>query len=415
MGSPFQCDYCWFINIEKRTPQKDGYSDNRLLGYIRRANLDIFWSREKTTVSGLLTNVRKGRRMSSHLNLDPIDLPMGPWPVSDDLGFQVALEILRASQEEGKNVKSYQQYDTVRKIRSAYSSIYETSPRVSHMGLTFKAVNGKLTHFTDSPLNSVLFRHFMTGLEKRMGRVVCQDLALDVRILILMLRNINEEIRNPLTTWDRKRHLSMCAGAFVSLYAGALRGNEVLMMEGYEFCKRIDSGKNDTRASHVCVPLMGRFKQEDGERNLMFAFASVSSGSRIPIRFCLERVAWILSHEGKDQVVGPALCDVDGFVYPYWKLNEEFHAQLEKIREVRPDLIEEDINIGERFNIFRSFRRGATTRAQEAKVGDGVIGMNNRWRKSQDSGGSVPKLPMLQLYTEIQQALLTRIRFSDCL
>ena len=415
LGSPFQCDYCWFINIEKREPRKDGYSDNRLLGYIRRVNLDIFWSREKGTVSGLLTQLRKGKRMSAYLNLDSIGLPLGPWSVDDNLGFQIALETVRASQEEGKNVKSYQQYDTIRKIRSAYSSVFETSPKVSHMGITFKAVNGKLTHFTDSPLNSVLFRHFMTGLERRMGRVVCQDLALDVRILVLILQAIAEEIRKPETTWGRKRHLAMCAGAFAALYAGALRGNEVLMMEGYEFCKRIESGKYDPRASHICVPLMGRFKQEDGERNLMFAFASVSNVSRIPIRKCLERVAWILRNEGKDQVVGPALCDEEGFVYPYWRLNEEFHSQLEKVREVRPDLIEEDVNIRERFNIYRSFRRGATTRAEEMKVGEAVIGMNNRWRKSQSNAGSLPKLPMLQLYTEIQQALLTRVRFSSCL
>ena len=248
-----------------------------------------------------------------------------------------------------------------------------------------------------------------------MGRMVCQDLALDPRILVIMLNLMGDEIRDPSTPWSRKRHLAMCAGAFASLYAGALRGNEVLMIEGNELCRRIENGKHDTRASHVCVPLMGRFKHETGERNLMFAFASVTNGSRIPVRKCMERVVCILKHEGKDKEVGPAICDSNGYVYPYWKLNGEFHEQLHAVRERRPDLLGEDIDIEERFNIFRSFRRGATTRAQEMDVGDGVISLNNRWRKSQNVGGSVPKLPMVDLYTEIQQALLTRIRFSSCL
>ena len=66
----------------------------------------------------------------------------------------------------------------------------------------------------------------MSGLEKRMGKVVCQDLGLDVRILVIILENIELEIRDPRVAWSRKRHLSMCAAAFVVLYVAALRGGE---------------------------------------------------------------------------------------------------------------------------------------------------------------------------------------------
>jgi len=38
----------------------------------------------------------------------------------------------------------------------------------------------------------------------------------------------------------RKRFFVMCAGTFVILWAGALRGGEVFMLEASEFVKRRD-------------------------------------------------------------------------------------------------------------------------------------------------------------------------------
>ncbi len=415
LGCPFQCDFCCFVNVRQRVPDETSYNDARLLCYIRRVNLDMFWSREPPTVAALLTQIKKGNRMSRYLGLDPVALPLGPWPARDDLGFQIAIEILRASQEPGRNVASYQQYDSIRKIRSAYSSIFESSPLAAKIGLSFKGSRGAMVHFTDSPLNSLFFRSFMSGLEKRMGKVVCQDLGLDVRILKSILENMDAEIRDPATPWARKRHLAVCAGAFVSLYAGALRGGEVFLMEGKELASRINQGRMDTRGSHVYVPLMGRFKHENGERNLMFAFVSVTDNSQLPVRQCLERLVFILRKEGRDNTVGPALCDANGFVYSYWKMNSEFHDQLQQVNNDSPHLFDSNVVISERYNIFRSFRRGATTRAREMKVEPSIISMNNRWRKSQNQSGSVPNLPMMDLYTEIQQALLTRLSFSKSL
>ena len=34
--SPFQCDWCWFINLKGRTPVDGKLSDDNLLTYIRR-------------------------------------------------------------------------------------------------------------------------------------------------------------------------------------------------------------------------------------------------------------------------------------------------------------------------------------------------------------------------------------------
>ena len=72
-------------------------------------------------------------------------------------------------------------------------------------------------------------------------------------------------------------------------------------------------------------------------------------------------------------------------------------------------------DVDRRFNVYRSFRRGATTRAKEQGVDEPTINMNNRWRKWQNKQGSLPNLPMSQLYVEISQALTSKLRFSKSL
>jgi hypothetical protein len=48
---PFQCNDCHFLNMMARRPIEDKAEDIKLMGAIRRANLDAFWSRESLTVS----------------------------------------------------------------------------------------------------------------------------------------------------------------------------------------------------------------------------------------------------------------------------------------------------------------------------------------------------------------------------
>ena len=93
-------------------------------------------------------------------------------------------------------------------------------------------------------------------------------------------------------------------------------------------------------------------------------------------------------------------------------MNGILHETLGKIQVNRPDLLAPVIQVEEKFSIYRSFRRGATTRAKEAKVSEPTIQMNNRWRKVQNRSGGLPNLPMSELYVEISQALGSRTRFS---
>ena len=48
--SPFECDLCIFVKLQKRLPCSTRETDKFLLATIGRMNLDCFWSRESSTV-----------------------------------------------------------------------------------------------------------------------------------------------------------------------------------------------------------------------------------------------------------------------------------------------------------------------------------------------------------------------------
>ena len=44
LSAPFQCEFCWFVNIKGKEASVEAPSDRLLMAYIRRVNLDIMWS-----------------------------------------------------------------------------------------------------------------------------------------------------------------------------------------------------------------------------------------------------------------------------------------------------------------------------------------------------------------------------------
>ena len=95
-------------------------------------------------------------------------------------------------------------------------------------------------------------------------------------------------------------------------------------MEASELCRRIREVKSHLKHPFVIVPLMGRFKGENGERNLMFLLANRAKGG-IDMRRWLERLSGVLIDENHHQSAGPAFCDRLGFVYDRGVLNGELH------------------------------------------------------------------------------------------
>ena len=410
LSSPFQCDACWFVNLLKKEVDSASPADRLLLAYIRRVNLDIMWSREESTVASTLGQFRKGKNLSRELGLPPVDLQVGPWPVADNQGFQIAIELLRASQRKGRNDQTYVQFDSIRKLRSAYANAYQASPQVVQRNLLLKGPRGNSFALTNSPTDSLVFRMFMMGCEKRMGRLVIQELGMSVEVVKELLSMWDVELNSEMVDIKRKRDLIVVGGALVVLVGGALRGGEVLLLEASELVKRRLDGKDHEKHPHVVIPLMGRFKNETGERNMLLVLASRTS-SGIEIRKWVERLIILLIREGKGKKVGPALCEGDGTVMARWKINGIIRESLLRIQS-DTNLIPSDVDVVNKYSIHRSVRRGMYTRAREANVPEFIILANMRWSKVQRKSGSMPNLPMTELYLEISQTLGTKVAFS---
>eukprot|EP00978_Attheya_sp_CCMP212_P000173 scaffold305_cov60-Attheya_sp.AAC.6 len=72
------------------------------MALIWRANLDAFWARESTTVSGHLGCVRKVLRTQNALALNLLP-PIGPWDPEYDHGMGTALCLLEDSLSPGRH------------------------------------------------------------------------------------------------------------------------------------------------------------------------------------------------------------------------------------------------------------------------------------------------------------------------
>jgi hypothetical protein len=123
----FQCDLCWFRNLQQRDPLSQLDRDDLLLCCIRRANLDAVWGREPLTVQATLRSAIQLMRLWDKVGMSPQFPLIGPFPVRDSLGMGVTVAMLLKSLEPGKYHASYQQFETVRKLRAGFANIYMAS------------------------------------------------------------------------------------------------------------------------------------------------------------------------------------------------------------------------------------------------------------------------------------------------
>ena len=109
----------------------------------------------------------------------------------------------------------------------------------------------------------------MRGLLLRMGRQVERYWGgLDYRILIAILNLLELELNEEVTSFERKREVIRLGAYLPIVFVCALRGNEGFLVESEGLQQMINTGNDETNIEmrHVTIPLLGRFKNEDGEK-----------------------------------------------------------------------------------------------------------------------------------------------------
>lgn len=407
--TPFQCDLCCFRNLQHRDPIPSLAKDNLLLCVIRRANLDAVWGREPQTVLATLRATKSMVRLWHTVGLPPQLPALGPYPVRDSLGLGVAVAMLLKSLEPGRYNASYQQFETVRKLRAAYSNIY----MASHEGVSsLRTVGGDRIkhHLTHSPTQSLWFERFAQGCVRRMGQDVRQDWAIPLSAMHGLMKALEEEWAGAAEETIQEQIASL--GAFsVITFCGSFRGPEVFLTDLHGLRKYLEETKALGR-DHVIIPLLGRFKGEQNSRYHLAPLASITdSGLRVQV--WVERLVTVREKEGRVQ--GPAFCDRLGHIASSHTYEAGIMERLCAVQSANPGAISPDVDIYEQFGISRSFRRGATSVARTRGVDDKQVDLINRWRKFERARGRRPAMPMHEHYSDIEILIPELIKFSKAL
>jgi hypothetical protein len=206
-------------------------------------------------------------------------LPMlGPYPTHDAFGVEVAVAMPLQSMQPGR-YEQFSQFETMRKLRSAYSNLFHASSTGATSMATLGRVTAK-TFLSHCSTQSLWFEQFARGCLKRMGQTVHQDMAISIQVILELLKLMEEEWA---MSGDEQRDNLALVGAYCCIaFGGSFRGHEVFLVDLYGLTKYSDSDLDLSGVPYLIIPLLGRFKNETGERyHLTPMVATTSSGIQI--------------------------------------------------------------------------------------------------------------------------------------
>ena len=414
----FQCDVCVFRSLFKRSPTMT-QGDYEYLTVIRRMNLDAMWAREPTTIKANMRSLRKLVETWDRLGLHPNIPALGPIPSEDKYGYAIAFSMLMHSLQPGKHDPTYTQFATIRKQRSVFSNLFYASRELYGADVLLNAGTQANGILANCGTNSIWFSRWALGCETRMGYVLKQNKAISIEVLKeminLFVKKLNEAQIMSEEWWKLVSGLTYS----VITFHASLRGSEGLKVHQPTLEKHWDKGnydelKGDNKPPHVIVPLLGRFKGEQGERCHLLPLLN-RSGSGVQIRQIINIMQTARSKMNVKSVW--LFCDLQGNRMKFDEMNDVVLDILEELKEgdESNDLELKEFTIREDFSINRSFRRGSSTRAQVLEVPTDIIEIVNRWKKIERSKGRQAKMSMIETYADIELLIPKAVKYSAML
>ena len=380
----FECDSCIFWKLYCRSEELSDPQDVFVLSCIRRINLDAFWSRARATVESNSAKVREGLRLSKMLGLSGPYLNPGPLPQDDHCGYEVALQMVVASLESGRYSESHKQWDTIRKLRSCFSNQVRAARAANSHTLSVADDKGSsYQRLAIDPCGSLWFQRFMLGCKKRMGQDWRPNQAIGIDLLHEVLSGAEKRALH--SDSQVERHKWTLAGAYFCIcFVLSLRSPEGLMADLEGLIQFQDQG-----TEKVVIPLLGRFKGEHHAKQHLLLSKS-TTGSGIQVGRWIQRV--IRVHAAVGRTAGPAFVNERGLQSSTSDMNDLFLELLVQIYDQRPELFGYDVSaatdLQDKFNVFRSFRRGSESRAVAMKVSEADRYVVNRWKRKESAGAN---------------------------
>ena len=409
----FECDVCVFGKLTGRACDDDANSpDLFLMSCIRRVILDAFWSRARSTVSSNTRLFREMMILSETLGFEPPYEPPGPLPSFDHCGYKVAILMVAKSIKAGRHSESHIQWDTIRKFRSTFSNQSRASRCVNETSWSITDFKGTgYDRLSTEICGSMWFHRFSTGCRKRMGQDWRPNRAISNPLMIKLLSRVEGKVRSSTDPEDRIRWV-MSGSYFCFCYVVSLRSSEGLMVD-VQGIREFGLMNPD----HVVIPLLGQVKGEDHTRqHLIHCVNETDSG--IQVRKWVTRLRSV--HVASARLVGPAFINTsNGKQTSTSEMNDLFIDLLTEIFEDQRDLFGIDIlsvsDLGDKYHVYRSFRRGSESRAVSKEVSPSDRYQVNRWRKKENATTSKMSQPIDQLYVDVSLVKEAFLRYTKAM
>jgi hypothetical protein len=405
---PFECDLCVFRKLRNRSPDSSSPPDKLLTACIRRVILDAFWSRAKTTVRGNRDKVAQAIKISQTVGLLGPYEAHGPLPEFDHCGYEVAIEMVIQSRQPGRYSSEYTQFETIRKLRSAFSNHCRASAQANCVSLALGDQKGRYQRLGTDPCSSFWFYRFIEGARLRMGQDWRPNKAISVELVVLALQLAQLRAQEAPSLSEKNRWLVF--HTYVSVcYAVSLRGCEGFLLDLAGLNRKFNAG--GTR--YVVIALLGKIKGESDDRDHLLPCVPVTS-SGVDVKASVEKLLEFKRSRGYTS--GPAISDIDGRVFSHRVMNDALLELLEELfdsqRELFPPSISSKEILRQRVQVYRTLRRTSDTRAIEKKVNQTDIDVVNRWKSVERADGNRPNRPMRQHYAELELLLEPFLRYT---
>jgi hypothetical protein len=321
---PFECDFCIFQKLRnKAEPNEQLIKDKLLMACIRRINLDCFWSRASSTVLGNRDKAKLALRLSEAVGLQGPFEHTTSLPTYDHCGYEVAIEMVLDSTNPGRYARDHKQWDTVRKLRTVYSSHSKASPQENSSSLAFGDDKGRAHRLVSDKCSSYWFGRFFVGCKRRMGQDWRPNKAFSIDLITTTLEMIT--IRIAEATTPVMKHKWIVFGTYlVTTYVMSLRGIEGLLLDIAGLLEHLDKGDD----SYFIIALLGKVKGEQHHRcHLLPCSTTTSSGIKVK--------EWILQLLEHMTILGfrngPAIADIEGNVRNCAQMDNVLTEILEEV------------------------------------------------------------------------------------
>jgi hypothetical protein len=380
--------------------------------YIRRANLDAFWSRRPGTVNGLVRLFLEQVEVGETFGFDMFE-PPGFFSEKYASGMKAAVGVLARSQKPGRH-EAKLKFSSARKARTVHTDVYQAMARAVEKALVWRSERTRFVA-TESPTDSAWFNAFMTGFKSRVGERRKQDAAISIHVMLAKQALLEQEWSQAVADGDleERREIAENAAFFLFLFCGSLRGFEgpkVMLRELRTQIVEPNTPEAARLTPHVGLPLSGRFKARSQEQQTILIPIAYRTASGLEPGKWARRLVEVLEEFGVTR--GWAFQSEEGEQRSMHSFEDKFLELLLRVQQEEPELFPGAVKITEDFHLGRSHRRGATSRATAAGVTDSDIDWINRWNIGADASASGP---MRVLYADRTQQIETFIRFSAAL